>query len=85
MKHPISRKPYLVLKKNPKSNILTLLGSFIGMQKMHSAKIGDFCRSQRTAVNMIRSISAVYRQEFKASLLKSNNYLTMIVDGSSGT
>ena len=60
-------------------------GSFIGMQKMHSAKIGDFCRSQRTAVNMIRSISAVYRQEFKASLLKSNNYLTMIVDGSSGT
>ena len=59
-------------------------GSFIGLQKMHSARMGDFCRSDRTATNMIRSISAVYLQEFKLSLLRSNSYLTMIIDGSSG-
>ena len=59
-------------------------GSFIGLQKMHSARMGDFCRSDRTAANMIRSISAVYLQEFKLSLIHSNSHLTMIVDGSSG-
>ena len=51
---------------------------FIGLQSRHGAKMGDFCRSDIIAKDMIKSISTIMFDELKTSLIASNAPLSIL-------
>ena len=53
----------------------------IEMQERHQAKMGQFCRSEDSAIKMSKSISNVIFEDLKASLELANSGLALIVDG----
>ena len=52
--------------------------SFIDLQSFHGAKMGDFCRSDTIAKEMIRSISTVLFEDMKRDLLLSDAPMTIL-------
>ena len=62
-------------------NAFTGFPSLIEMQERHKGKMGQFCRSESSATRMANSISVVYHEDLKASLLLANSGLSLIVDG----
>ena len=54
---------------------------FAEVERKNGLPMGNKCKSQDTAKNMAKSISDMYLQDLKQSLLESDSYVSILADG----